>query len=234
MIKLICMDLGGVLVDNHAFWMELHKKYGTLEEGAALTKAHLGTSYAKLVEEVTGKLWRGKSQGPYFELVNEIRFIPGIEEFFIELNKFTTNGEPVPRAIISSSSYDLAMRVSNEFGITFVFANQLLFENGVATGEFKWPVGAGGYTKAQIIEQLCDDLEILPQNVLMIGDSDSDYEAFRICGASIAFNCATEKLKSVATYVVNSSDLRDMVPVLQRIRHEAGVGTPTEGPGHGP
>lgn len=232
MIKLICTDMDGVLVNSHNFWLELHKAYGTLEEGTRLTKAYLTTDYAKLVEEVVGRLWRGRDAAPYYALVRSVPRMEGIKELFTTLDTFTTpSGERVPRAIISGGSYDIAERIKNDYGVEFIFANQLLVRDGAISGEFKWPVGAGGYTKAQIIEQLCDDLEILPQEVLMIGDSDSDIEAFRICGVSIAFNCASPKLKAVATHVVESGNLLDVLPILKRIRDEAGTGSPTEEPG---
>jgi phosphoserine phosphatase len=231
MIRLICMDMDGVLVNAHNFWLELHKAFGTLEEGAELTKAYLTTDYAKLVEEVAGRLWRGRDAAPYYALVHAIPRMAGIAEFFRELDRFEHNGKRIPRAIITGGCYDMADSIAKEHGVQFIFANQLVIEGGVTTGEFKWPVGAGGYTKAQIIEQLCDDLEMLPQEVLMIGDSDSDLEAFRICGASIAFNSASERLKAQATYVINSKDLRDLIPVLEKIRESAGVGSPTNEPG---
>lgn len=227
--------MDGVLVSAHNFWLELHKAFGTLEEGTQLTKAYLTTDYNKLVEEVVGRLWRGRDAKPYYELVHTTPHMAGIKEFFDELNKFKDHdGNPLPRAIISGGCYDIADLIAKQYGVTFIFANQLVIEHGVTTGDFKWPVGAGGYTKAQIIEQLCDDLEILPGEVMMIGDSDSDLEAFRIVGVSIAFNSASEKLKSEATYTVESKDLRDLIPILREVREMSKTGTPTEGPGVSP
>ena len=215
MIKLICMDMDGVLVPVQNFWLELHKALGTLEEGTKLTKAYLTTDYGKLVEEVVGKLWAGRDASRYYELVNTTPYQPGIQEFFAALGKFD-----VPRAIITGGCYDVAERIKNDFGITFIFANQLKIKNNTIMGEFQWPVGTGGATKARIIEQLCDDLEILPAEVLMIGDSDSDIDAFRIVGVSIAFNSASKRLKETATYVVDSNDLRNIIPILTRISEE--------------
>jgi phosphoserine phosphatase len=166
------------------------------------------------------KLWQGRDAAPYERLVEATQTMPGIEEFFGELDRFRdTRGERVPRAIIGGGCYDVAARIAKRFGVGFVFANQLVIKDGKVTGEFHWPVG-GSYTKRQIIEQLCDDFDILPQDVLMIGDSDGDIDAFRIVGTSIAFNCSSPRLKEAATYAVDSSDLRDLVPVLEKIRSE--------------
>jgi len=217
-IKLICLDMDGVLIPAGNFWLALHKAYGTLEEGAALTKAYLTTDYERLVQEVVGRLWLGKDAKPYYNLVHAIPYSPGIKELFAALDTFTDAGKPVPRAIISGGCYDVAARIAKEYPIDFIFANQLIIKDGCITGEFHWPVGPGGHTKAAIIQQLCDDLEILPQEVLMIGDSDGDIEAFRIVGTSIAFNSTSAELKRTASFTVESNDLRALVPVLQELR----------------
>jgi phosphoserine phosphatase len=226
MIKLVCMDLDGVLVVPNNFWMELHKAYGTLDEGTELTKQYLTTDYARLVDEVVGRLWKGKDAAPYFELAASVPYMKGIKEYFAALDKLKgTNGERLPRAIITGGCYEIGERVAKDFGVEFIFANQLMTKDGKTTGEFQWPVGVGGYTKQQIIEQLCDDFEILPQNVLYIGDSDSDIEAFRTVGVSIAFNCVSRELRKVATHVVESNDLRDLIPILQTLETQS-AGTP--------
>jgi phosphoserine phosphatase len=222
MIKLICLDLGGVLVPADTFWMELHKRFGTLDEGVALTKQYLQSDYPKLVEEVVGRLWQGKDAHEYHDLVRSVPYNAGINELFLELDRFTAaNDERIQRVIISGDCYDVAQRIADEFGIDIIFANQLIAEDGRISGEFRWPVGAGGASKRQIIEQLCDDFELLPQEVLMIGDSDGDLEAFRICGISIAYNAKSKELRAAATHAVDSRTLADIVPVLRGIRERA-------------
>ena len=70
MIKLIIFDMDGVIFQPHNFWLELHRVFGTLEEGKRLTKKYLHTDYQQLVHEVVVKLWRGKDAAPYYNLVN--------------------------------------------------------------------------------------------------------------------------------------------------------------------
>lgn len=50
--KLICFDMDGVIFEGVNFWLELHKKFGTFEEGKILTEKYLYSDYNKLVEEV--------------------------------------------------------------------------------------------------------------------------------------------------------------------------------------
>ena len=65
--------------------------------------------------------------------------------------------------------------------------------------------------KAQIIKDLCRDLGIETKEVIYVGDSDTDIEAFKEVGLSIAFNTTSEELKKVATHVVASNNLKDIL-----------------------
>lgn len=210
--KLVCFDMDGVLFKDINFWMELHKKFGTLNEGIELTKKYLHTNYDKLVEEVVVKLWKGKNAKPYFDLVNSIEYLPGVSRVFDFIKK-----QDLITAIISASSADVAKRVQKDYGVDHIFANELVIRNGKVAGEFIWPIGAGKHKKAEIIRHLCLDLGILPKEVFYIGDSDTDMEAFQEVGLSIAFNSQSEELKKVATYVVNSDNLADILPYLQKV-----------------
>lgn len=207
--KLICLDLDGVLFKDVNFWLELHKAFGTYEQGAALTQQYLHTDYPRLVEEVVVNLWKGKDAAPYFTLVNRLEYLPGVPELFAKIRR-----HGLISAIISASSIEAARRVQRDYGVDYVFANELVIRNGKVLGEFVWPIGAGREKKAQIVRELCDLLKISPREAAYIGDSDADLEAFRIVGRSIAFNCASDALKSAATHVVDSADLRDALPYL--------------------
>lgn len=205
--KLICFDMDGVIFKDVNFWMELHKKFGTLEQGKELTKAYLHSDYDKLVEEVVVNLWKGKSAKDYYDLVNSLEYLPGVKEVFKEIKKtdFIT-------AIISASSIDVARRAQHDLGIDHIFANELVIKDNKVSGEFIWPIGAGKEKKAEIIKGLCKSLNISPKEVIYIGDSEADIEAFKIVGLSIAFNTLSEELKKVATFVVDSEDLSKILP----------------------
>lgn len=204
--KLICLDMDGVIFKDVSFWMELHKKFGTIEEGIELTKKYLHTDYDKLVEEVVGKLWKGKDAKPYYELINSIEYLPGVKETFDHLKK---RGYII--AIVSASSIDVARRVQKDYGVDHIFANDLIIRDGKISGEFTYPVGAGKEYKAQIIRSLCSNSGISPKEVIYVGDSDTDIEAFKEVGISIAFNSSSEELKKVAKHVVDSDNLVDII-----------------------
>lgn len=200
--------MDGVIFEHKNFWLELHKALGTLEEGKRLTEKHLHTDYAKLVEEVVHKLWKGKKAAPYHNLIESINYLPGVKEVFKEIKRkdyFT--------AIVSSGPIDLARRAQHDLGIDFVYANELVIQNRKISGDFLWPVESKE-KKVGIIKHLCHDLGVKPKEVVFVGDSDNDLDAFRFVGTSIAFNDAPLELKKAAMYCVEGKDLKGILKFI--------------------
>jgi phosphoserine phosphatase len=207
--KLIAFDMDGVIFKDINFWIELHKKLGTYEEGVKLTKKYLHTNYDKLVEEVVVKLWKGKDAKPYFELVNSTEYIKGVKEVFRELHE-----RGYITAIISAGSIDLARRVQKDFGVDHIYANELVIQNGKITGEFLWPIGAGGEKKARVIRDLCKAMNFSPKECIFISDNEADKEVFEEVGLPITFNIYSDKLEKIVKHNVSSEDLRDILKYI--------------------
>ncbi|MFC1722615.1 HAD-IB family phosphatase [Nanoarchaeota archaeon] len=208
--KLIVFDMDGVIFHGTNFWTRVHEAFGTLEQGKVLTKKYLHTDYAKLVEEVVNKLWKGRDATPYFNLIQSLTYMDGIQDLF----KVIKNKDLITM-IISASSIDVARRAQKDLGFDHIFANELVIQNNKITGEFLWPIAAGFEKKVEIIEHMCQDLGINLDEVIYIGDAEPDIEAFKIVGKSIAFNSKVKELKNVATHVVESNDLRDVIPLIE-------------------
>ena len=201
--------MDGVFFEQTNFWIEVHRAFGTIVRGEQLTEKYLNTDYNKLVEEVVNKLWKGKGATPYFNLINSTQYLLGIKELFAHIKS-----KGYITAIISASSIDLARRIQHDFGMDHLFANELIIRDNKVTGEFIWPVGVGGHKKAEILKNLCEDLNISTKEVIFIGDTKTDIEAAQIAGMSIAFNSKSIELKIVTTHIVDSKDLKDLIPFL--------------------
>ncbi|MFC2133932.1 HAD family hydrolase [Bacteroidota bacterium] len=207
--RLICFDMDGVLLEDMNFWIELHRRFGTYEEGKKLTEKYVSSDYEKLVREVPERLWKGRDASPYYELVNSIKYMDGVREVFAFIKKHN-----LKTAIISGGSLDVAKRVQKDFGVNYIYANHLVTENNKVTGEYYYPVREGYHFKAQILRDLCKKLNISTKEVIYIGDSKFDKEAFKEVGLSIAFNCNDKELKKVASIIVDSKKLSDIIKVL--------------------
>lgn len=203
--------MDGVIFKDINFWMKVHEVFGTLEQGKILTKQYLNSDYEKLVEEVVNKLWKNKDATVYYQLVNSLQYLPNIPQLF----KFIKEQDLIS-AIISASSIDVARRVQKDHGVDHLFANELIIKHNQVTGEFLWPIAHGGHHKARILLNLCESHNIDPKDTMYIGDSDNDIEAFKMVGLSIAFNSSSPQLKAVATHIIESNDLQDVVTFLKK------------------
>jgi phosphoserine phosphatase len=207
--KMICLDADGVIFNGSNFWLDLHKAFGTYEKGKALTDKYLHTDYDKLAQLVVYKLWKGKDAKPYFELVKSREYIKGVKELFAMIKK-----KKLVSAIISGGSLPLIKRAQKDFGADYVFANELIIKDNKVDG-YTPGVAVGKHRKAEIIIDLCKKLGIKLEEVIFIGDSSYDLEAFKIVGKAIAFNSDSEELKKHADVIVESSDLKDVLPYLE-------------------
>ncbi len=204
--------MDGVLLDDtRNTWMEVHKAFGTLEEGKKLTEQYLYSDYDTLVQEVVGRLWKGKDATPYIEMCEQVPLMNGIDELFLFIKK-----QQFISAIISGGSMRAARRIDAAFGVDHVFANELVIKDNKVTGEFLWPVGVGYEEKARIVKHLAQDHDVALDEIIYVGDSTNDVEAFKIVGLAIAFNTDDETVRQAADIIVESNDLRDVFAVIRK------------------
>lgn len=208
---MICLDADGVIFKGSNFWLDLHKAFGTYEKGKALTDKYLHTNYDKLAQLVVYKLWKGKDAKPYYELIKSRKYMPGVKELFKAIKNIK-----LVSAIISGGSLLLIKRAQKDFGADYVFANELIIKENKIAG-YNPEVSVGKHRKAEIIIDLCKELGIKLEEVIFIGDSSYDLEAFKVVGRAIAFNSDSEELKKHAHIIVDSDNLKDVLPYLERI-----------------
>lgn len=212
MRKLAVFDMDGVIFKHHNFWMELHKKLGTLEEGIELTQKYVKTDYPKLVKEVIGRLWVNKPSKLYFDLISQHNYVKGAKKTFREIrekNYYTM--------LVSSGPYDLALRAQKELGINYIFANKLLTKNGVIVGSTDinlWPIQND--SKVKPLEDVCNKLGIKINNVIAVIHDKNDIKLADFVkkndGNVIGFMFEHhEEVESYCTNIVRSDNLSDIL-----------------------
>lgn len=201
---MVCFDMDGVIFRKDNFWMELHKALGTLEEGKELTERYLSSDYAKLVKEVM-KLWVGKDAAPYYKLVANAKYNPGVKEVFKTLKK-----KGYKTAVISSGPFELAARAQAELDINFIFTNRLVIDEKTnkITG-FKWPVGTND--KGNALRYICRLEKVKLHEVISVCDDFNDIEKAKIAGFAIAFHSESEELKEVCDVIIDKLDLKKIL-----------------------
>lgn len=212
MKKLIAFDMDGVIFKHHNFWMELHKAFGTLEEGMALTKQYVKTNYDKLVQEVIGRLWKDKPAKPYFDLISSHQYIDGAKETFNGLRKL---GHAT--MLITSGPYDLALRAKRELGVDYIFANRLPIENGKVIGTSEmgyWKIRDD--KKVEPLEEVRGKLKIEGKDVIAIIHDKNDIKLAKhvkdIGGSVIGFMFEPHpEVEEHCTKVVRAANLTEIL-----------------------
>ncbi len=95
----------------------------------------------------------------------------------------------------------------------FVFANQLLIEEGVATGEVNIIVGSGD--KERILAKLQKEIGIPPERTMVVGDGATDVPMFAHAKAGVAFN-GKPVVRKAANHSVEGDDFSKLVEIADR------------------
>lgn len=207
--KLALFDLDGTLTKEKSAWEYIHRRLGVWEDYAEKFQESFvrgDISYEEFCRR-DAAIWKGMNVSEIKRILHEIPFHAGTEEFLIYLK-----GKGVKLGIISSGLSFLADGVKERFGFDYAVANDLITEEGVLTGDIRIQVHYD--QKAEWVDEARRKFRVNKEEILAVGDSTGDIPMFRMCGFSIAFNCVSPQLESIANRCVRGNDLREIIPVL--------------------
>jgi phosphoserine phosphatase len=206
-LGLVLFDMDGVLFEGKNFWLDLHLAYGTEEEGLALASRYLETDYDSLAEAVAGKLWKGRPAAPYWSLVKERAYQPGVRELFA-----TLRARGLRSAVVSSGPYHLAERARCELEIDAIRANRLLFDSDWLSGQVE--VQVRDHEKLSAGRSLMAELGVPPEATAFVGESDSDVSLAETVALPIAYDPVSERLIKVCRHVLRYGELGRLPDLL--------------------
>ncbi len=178
-MRLIAFDVEGTLVKARSSWVELHRKFGTWEKGKEYAELFFAgkIDYAKWAE-LDASLWLGRSREEILEWANSVEY----NDYAFELMDFLReNGFKI--ALLSSGLMCLAERVARELKADYVYANELVFEDGKVAGVIPRVDFEG---KGAILKRLKEELK--PELTIAVGDGHNDLSMFREADVAIAIN----------------------------------------------
>jgi HAD superfamily phosphoserine phosphatase-like hydrolase len=113
--------------------------------------------------------------------------------------------------IVSSGISMLAHMVGSHAGIEpkFIFANDLIFDNGKLQGVLR----VEPYQKDCIIKQVARNLGVPTEKVAAVGDAAPDISLFKESGLKIAYNPKDSQIAEAADFVV--TDLRELLTFFE-------------------
>lgn len=192
--KLVIFDLDGTLTQERSIWEYIHKKlgkwYGFAEEYQNLFLAGK-ISYEEFCER-DALVWKGMRVEELLEIAQTVPFHPGVDELINFLKK-----KGLKLSMVSSGLSILTNWVHQKYGFDYSVSNDLLHENGVLTGKVKIQVYFD--KKAKWVRKILNQLEVKPEEVIVVGDSRGDIDMFQMVGFSIAFNSSCKELDQIAS-----------------------------------
>jgi hydroxymethylpyrimidine pyrophosphatase-like HAD family hydrolase len=81
------------------------------------------------------------------------------------------------------------------------FLDQISLPIDILDSKFAYHLTRKGITKGASLKIVLDQLQIPPEETVVIGDSETDVSMFQLCGLSAAVGNAADEVKSKATYL---------------------------------
>ena len=208
-LRLAIFDLDGTLKQARDPYVYLHQRLGTWEVAQAFFAQGVSGQlpYSEWLR-LDASLWKGVSRAAMEAIFRDNPYLPGAQE-----TVHTLRQAGVRVAVVSTGLNVHAELVQAELGLNWIIANELLFEDGLATGAARERVPEGG--KGQIVEQLQAELGVPPADCLAVGDGTSDAAMFARVRIGVAVNPSSDQVRSAAGLVLDSLDLR---PLLSKLR----------------
>jgi phosphoserine phosphatase len=213
-LKLVVFDMDGVLTDIVSSWKYIHDYFNTSNEESV--NAYLKGEIDDLeIIKRDADLWvedgRPITQEKLNQILSDVPIMKGAYSCinFLKEQKITT-------AIVSAGLDLLANRVKKELKIDYCYSNGVNIDlngrlNGVGILKVKLK------SKNEVINKLSNELKIIPNNIISVGNSCFDIPMFEASGCGIAFNPGDNCVKKAADYVVNEKDLTKILPFIKKV-----------------
>ncbi len=211
-IKVVSLDLDGVLFDGPSAAFEIARKVGLGNQYRALFQ-RIAREQMSLRESVIegSKIWRGLPiDATYHYLVKRLPLMKGAVETVATLKKW---GYEV--GCISSGVSQFFMEpLTRRLNLDFAYSNKLGSENEVHDGTVQFIMG--GPEKATSIWQYVQIKGHQQSAIASVGNGLNDIDLFNISAFSIAFNPVDQRVSEAASVTVKANDLQAILPHFER------------------
>lgn len=213
--RLVVFDMDSTLIDAEVI-DELAKAAGVGEQVAAITeRAMRGELDFQTSFRERMALLKGLPESTLEQVAQSLRLTEGAETLISQLRRLGYK-----TAILSGGFTYFAERLQKHLGIDYVYANTLLIENGVVTGEVKEPI-VDGQRKADLLRELAQRERISLEQTIAVGDGANDLPMLSIAGLGVAFR-AKPLVKKSAKQAISTLGL-DGILYLLGFRDRDGV-----------
>ena len=200
--KLVVFDMDGTLLRDRGIFVIAEKK-GFIDDLWRFIRDESMEYYKRSIE--IAKLSKGFSQKEFLEIFRSVPVRDNAKEV---INKLKNRN--IKTAIATDSYKFLADDLKERLGIDYTFANNLIIDNDIITGELeifnkelKEDFSSDriySICKSCVLEELCEDLGISLEEAIAVGDSKVDIGMIKKAGLGIAL-MATDEVKKQADVV---------------------------------
>jgi len=194
--KLVIFDMDGTLLKNRTIFVFADKK-GFMDDLLKIVNSNR-KSYEKSIE--IAKLLKGMDGRELLQIFRSIPLQEHVENVIREFKK-----RSIRTAIVTNGYQFVADDLGERLGIDYVFANNLIIDKDIVTGELivnskdlaEQFDGCKVHSicKGRILDYLCRKLGITQGEVIAVGDSAIDICMLEKAGLGIAFNAPEEVQK---------------------------------------
>lgn len=212
--RVIFFDMDSTVIDAEGI-IELARARGVGDYVANVTaRAMNGELEFECALRERVKLLQGLPTQKALEVAGSIPLMPGAEKLMKELKSlgFRT-------VLISGGFTIIAQRVAEQLQMDAFFANELVVDDGMLTGDVRGPLTRQS-SKKEVLEEICNKLNISPCECVAVGDGSNDLCWKGVVGTFIAFN-AKPVVRNAADVVVDGKNMESLIPIIKEeyIRH---------------
>jgi phosphoserine phosphatase len=205
----VVFDLDGTLLRHTTVTLLLAEHLGQVETINELERAFAaGEITNRAIADASAASYAGRTTSEITSVLAAASWINGIDETLLTLTEAGTH------VLLATITWRFAAEFLQErHGFAAVSGTELPIADGVVTGHVSRYFDE--HDKLRFVEEWCADHSLSLADVAAVGDSRSDLPLFRRAGRSIALN-ATLDARYAATRVIDTDDLRDVLPLLAR------------------
>ena len=207
--KLIVFDMDSTVIDCEGI-IELARARGVGDYVAEVTQRAMdGELDFERALKLRVKLLEGLSETDAIRVAENVPLMTGAKTLMGELKKCG-----IRTALVSGGFTIIAGRVGAMLGMDHVYANELVIQDGRATGEVRGPL-TKQYSKKEVLEEICRLEKISLHDCIAVGDGSNDLCWAGVAGTFIAFN-AKQVVRDAADVVVDGKNLESLIPIVKQ------------------
>ncbi len=205
--RLICFDMDSTLIKTEVI-DELAEKAGVGEQVKAITESAMRgeIDFCESFKQRVSLL-KGLDESVLSEIASSLPLMDGADKALRTLKKY---GYKI--AILSGGFTYFGNYLKQQFGIDYVYANELEIENGKLTGNHIGDI-VDGRRKAELLRLIAQIENLDLEQVIAVGDGANDLPMLNCAGLGIAFH-AKPKVKENAKQSISNIGLDGVLYLL--------------------